>query len=64
MKVSLIITTYNWKEALELSLLSSLQQTTQPIEIVVADDGSRPDTGEMIAKIAAKAPFPVIHSWQ
>jgi len=64
MKVSLIITTYNWKEALELSLLSSLQQTIQPIEIVVADDGSMPDTGKMIAGIAAQAPFPVIHSWQ
>ncbi len=64
MKVSLIITTYNWKEALELSLLSGLQQTTQPIEIVVADDGSRQNTGEMIARVAAQAPFPVIHSWQ
>ncbi len=64
MKVSLIITTYNWKEALELSLLSGLQQTIQPIEIIVADDGSRPDTGEMIARIAAQAPLSVIHSWQ
>ncbi|MCI5133362.1 MAG: glycosyltransferase, partial [Candidatus Electrothrix sp. EH2] len=64
MKVSLIITTYNWKEALELSLLSGLQQKLKPIEIIVADDGSRPDTGEMIAKIAAQAPFPLIHSWQ
>lgn len=64
MKVSLIITTYNWKEALELSLLSGLQQKIQPIEIVVADDGSRPDTGKIITKIAAQAPFPIIHSWQ
>ncbi|MCI5126642.1 MAG: glycosyltransferase, partial [Candidatus Electrothrix sp. AR5] len=46
MKVSLIITTYNWKEALELSLLSGLKQKKQPIEIVVADDGSRSDTRE------------------
>jgi glycosyltransferase involved in cell wall biosynthesis len=64
MKVSLIITTYNWKEALELSLLSGLQQKTKPIEIVVADDGSRPDTREMIARVAAQASLPVIHSWQ
>ncbi|RWX45991.1 Glycosyltransferases involved in cell wall biogenesis [Candidatus Electrothrix aarhusensis] len=38
MKVSLIITTYNWKEALELSLLSGLSQKEKPVEIVVADD--------------------------
>jgi glycosyltransferase involved in cell wall biosynthesis len=64
MNVSLIITTYNWKEALELSLLSGLNQKKKPVEIVVADDGSRPDTGEIIAKIAARSSFPVIHSWQ
>ncbi|MCW5207842.1 glycosyltransferase, partial [Desulfobulbus sp. US2] len=62
MKVSLIITTYNWKEALELSLLSGLNQKEKPVEIVVADDGSRPDTGKMIAAIAAHSPIPVIHS--
>ncbi|MCI5209410.1 MAG: glycosyltransferase, partial [Candidatus Electrothrix sp. ATG2] len=45
MNVSLIITTYNWKEALELSLLSGLKQKKKPTEIIVADDGSRPDTG-------------------
>ena len=64
MKVSLIITTYNWKEALELSLLSGLNQKKRPVEIVVADDGSRSDTGKMIAAIAAHSPVPVIHSWQ
>ncbi|MCI5143022.1 MAG: glycosyltransferase, partial [Candidatus Electrothrix sp. ATG1] len=64
MNVSLIITTYNWKEALELSLLSGLKQKKKPTEIIVADDGSRPDTGEIITKIAEQSPFPVIHSWQ
>jgi len=64
MKISLIITTFNWKEALELSLLSALAQTLQPFEIVVADDGSDSDTAEVIKGIAAKAAVPVIHSWQ
>ncbi len=64
MKVSLIITTYNWKEALELSLLSGLHQKKKPAEIIVADDGSRSDTGKMIAAIAAQSPIPVLHSWQ
>jgi glycosyltransferase involved in cell wall biosynthesis len=63
-KISLIITTYNWKEALALSLKSALQQNQLPMEIVIADDGSRSDTAAVIHEIAATAPVPVIHSWQ
>ncbi len=64
MKISLIITTYNWKEALRLSLASCLQQTMPPAEIVIADDGSGPDTAALIQNFAAHSPIPVIHSWQ
>lgn len=64
MKLSLIITTYNWKEALEVCLLSAFQQTVLPTEIVVADDGSRADTGGMVRKLALASPVPVLHSWQ
>ncbi|NOQ46407.1 MAG: glycosyltransferase [Desulfobulbaceae bacterium] len=64
MRVSLIITTYNWKEALELSLRSALNQETEPVEIVVADDGSRADTRDVVKKIAAVSSIPIIHSWQ
>ena len=64
MRISLIITTYNWKEALQLSLQSVLNQTILPLEIVVADDGSRPDTTELVRKFGETSPVPVIHSWQ
>lgn len=64
MQISLIITTYNWKEALQLSLQSALHQTLLPTEIVVADDGSRPDTAELVEKIGASSSIPIIHSWQ
>ncbi|MBV5318280.1 MAG: glycosyltransferase family 2 protein [Desulfobulbaceae bacterium] len=64
MQISLIITTYNWKEALRLSLQSVLAQTLLPREIVVADDGSRPDTAELVREFSASSPVPVIHSWQ
>lgn len=64
MKVSVIITTYNWKEALEVSLLSALKQTTLPDQVIVADDGSRPDTTRLVQSIADRAPIPVLHSWQ
>ncbi len=64
MKISLIITTYNWKEALELSLKSGLKQVEKPLEIIVADDGSGDDTAAIIRSMAANAPVPVIHSRQ
>jgi glycosyltransferase involved in cell wall biosynthesis len=64
LKISLIVTTYNWKEALEVSLCSALNQTCLPHEIIVADDGSRPDTAQLVGRIAESAPVPVVHSWQ
>ncbi|WP_278182882.1 glycosyltransferase family 2 protein [Vibrio misgurnus] len=64
MKVSLIITTYNWKEALQAVLNSVLHQTVLPDEVIVADDGSREDTALMIEKVRQSYPIPLIHSWQ
>ncbi len=64
MKISLIITTYNWKDALAVSLKSALNQTKEPLEIIVADDGSNSDTAQVIEEAAARATVPVIHSWQ
>ncbi len=64
MKISLIITTYNWKEALEIAILSAFNQTMRPDEIIVADDGSRSDTRDIIESLAKEAPVPILHSWQ
>jgi glycosyltransferase involved in cell wall biosynthesis len=63
-KITLIITTFNWKEALELSILSVQKQLHPPSEIIIADDGSNPDTGEMIESLRSKSPIPIVHSWQ
>ena len=62
--VSIIITTYNWKEALELSLLSALDQTRPADEIIIADDGSREDTRDLVCRIAAFDRVPIYHIWQ
>jgi len=64
MNTSLIITTYNWPEALELILKSVFRQSVLPNEIVIADDGSTKETESLISKIAEKSPIPIIHSWQ
>ena len=64
MEVSLIITTYNWKEALQLSLQTAIAQTRMFDEIVIADDGSRENTAEMIREMQKNSPVPVLHVWQ
>jgi glycosyltransferase involved in cell wall biosynthesis len=64
MKTTLIITTYNWKEALDLVLKSVSRQTVLPDEIIIADDGSRPDTAELVTSWAKRLPMPVRHLWQ
>ncbi|MFK7781393.1 glycosyltransferase family 2 protein [Psychroserpens sp.] len=63
MKSSLIISTYNWPQALELVLLSALNQTQLPNEIIVADDGSTEDTRDLIDSFKSKFKIPLIHVW-
>lgn len=62
--VSLIASTYNWPAALNLCLLSIKQQTVLPDEVIIADDGSKDDTRELIEKYQADFPVPLIHVWQ
>lgn len=61
---SLIAAVYNRPEALELLLLSLINQTVLPNEIVIADDGSREDIKKMIAVFRKKLSIPIIHVWQ
>jgi glycosyltransferase involved in cell wall biosynthesis len=63
-KTALIITTYNWQQALSLSLNSALKQNILPDEIVIADDGSTPETKEIVAEFSKKSDVKIIHSWQ
>ena len=64
MDVSIIITTYNWPEALEVNLRSVLGQTRDPDQIIVADDGSGPDTAYMVREILAFSGVRWCHVWQ
>ncbi|WP_425325943.1 glycosyltransferase family 2 protein [Neisseria wadsworthii] len=64
LRVSLLITTYNRPDALQKVLYSTLQQSVKPVEILIADDGSREDTAEVIQIFASHCPIPVKHLWQ
>lgn len=60
---SVVITTYNWPQALELALEALARQDVPPHEVVVADDGSREDTRAMLERVAKGYPMPLRHSW-
>lgn len=60
---SLVIATYNWPQALELCLLSVLHQTQLPDEIVIADDGSRQETRDLVEGFRSRFNIPIQHIW-
>lgn len=63
MRTGLIVTTYNWPEALHLTLGSVARQTHAPDEVIVADDGSGPATRAVVEHWRA-AGLPIEHVWQ
>jgi len=62
--ISLIVSTYNRPDALGAVLRSLSRQTDKDFEIVVADDGSGPQTRELIGGWMQKAGVPLRHVWQ
>ena len=54
---SLIVTTYNWPEALKLVLLSICDQSVKPSEVIVADDGSGLETAEVIKDVLSSSSY-------
>lgn len=64
MNCSLIITTYNWPEALSQVLLSLTRQNLLPDEVIIADDGSGEPTKIVIEEFKKNCSIPIIHSWQ
>ena len=62
--ISVIVSTYNRRDALGACLRSLGGQTTKNFEIVVADDGSGPATREVVHTWKAKLGIPLTHVWQ
>jgi glycosyltransferase involved in cell wall biosynthesis len=63
-RLSLIIATYNWPAALAVVLASVQRQTARPGQVVIADDGSRPDTAAMVESWRARLDCELAHVWQ
>lgn len=63
MKVSLVISTYNSVDFLNLCLKSTLKLIYMPDEIIVADDGSDEKTAELVDKFRKLSSVPIVHVW-
>ncbi len=67
MRVSLIVTTYNRPDALRLVLRALAEQDDPDYEVIVADDGSGPETAAMLRDFAgasrARGLRRLVHAW-
>jgi glycosyltransferase involved in cell wall biosynthesis len=60
-QISVIVTTYNWPEALAACLYSLFDQEDQQFEILIADDGSAAATQQLIAELSTLSPITIRH---
>jgi glycosyltransferase involved in cell wall biosynthesis len=64
MTLSVIFSTYNSEEWLEKVILGFSVQTFKDFEIIIADDGSRDTTKQLIDRLRQEIDVPIIHVWQ
>jgi len=63
MEAAVIIATYNWPRALELALWGFAAQSVRGFEVIVADDGSGPDTAALVARMRPATGLTIQHVW-
>jgi len=63
-RISLVIATYNWPEALRACVEGCFRQSDRNFEIIVADDGSGAPTRALVEELCARSPVPMRHVWQ
>ena len=59
--ISVIITTYNWEEALEACVHSLFVQEDLMFEIIIADDGSKTATTQLVNQLSKQSPVSLKH---
>lgn len=64
MKISVIVTTYNWPVALVAVLRGFAEQDEDDFEVIIADDGSDAKTTALIEQFKIESPFALHHVWQ
>ena len=62
--ISIIVTTYDRTDALDAVLRSLSQQDDRRFEVIVADDGSGPETAALVKAWQPRLGAPLSHVWQ
>jgi len=62
-KITVVISTYNHLRPLELCLAGFRRQSAPPREILIADDGSGPETRSLIQRLLPSLPCSARHLW-
>ena len=62
--VSVVVSTYDWADALDAVLRSLCDQSDDRFEIVVADDGSGPETRAVVERWQDRLGDRLTHVWQ
>lgn len=63
MKTALLVSTYNWPEALLLIFKSIENQSVAPDEVLIADDGSAEETTKLINEFKKQSNLKIHHFW-
>jgi glycosyltransferase involved in cell wall biosynthesis len=61
--ISVIVSTYNREDALDVALRALSRQSDRDFEVVVADDGSTPATARVVRDWIERSDIPVKHVW-
>ena len=61
--ISVVISTYNSPEWLKKVIWGYNTQTYRNFEMVIADDGSRQETSDLIEELKKEVFYPIIHVW-
>jgi glycosyltransferase involved in cell wall biosynthesis len=62
--ISIIVATYNRPDALDAVLRSLAAQNDVDFEVLVADDGSKPETAALVDRWKSRVGRRVVHVWQ
>jgi glycosyltransferase involved in cell wall biosynthesis len=63
MRTAVVLSTYNWPRALELAVWGFAMQSTRDFELVIADDGSGPETAALVERLRDATGLRIRHVW-
>src|SRR5512139_96333 len=61
MRTAVVVATYNWPRALELVLWGLAVQTDRDFRVIVADDGSGPETRSLLDRMRVDTGLGILH---